>query len=157
MREIKFRAWNDSSNSFYTDIKLLSTLAFFEGEGVVNVFDDNLIFEQYTGLKDKNGKEIYESDIIQFNFGEKSKEGIINSLVIFENGCFMYRTYPSKQVKVGKKWDQEHDYCNSRWYGPGNYPLCSGFYGHGDLNYYDNSQSKITVIGNIHENPELLS
>lgn len=111
---------------------------------------------QYTGLKDKNGKEIYEGDIIQFDFGKDSKEGVINTEVIFVDGCFMYKGYKAKQVSKGDKWEQKHDYVNSNWWGSDPYPLCGGFYGEGDLKEYKNKESKIEVIGNIYQNPELL-
>ena len=150
MKTIKFRGVNDDKTLVYPDKHL------FRGLNSGDILQRFSNVEQFTGLQDSKGKDIYEGDVIQFDFGEDSKEGVINSLVIFGKGCFMYRSYPSKQVKKGSKWDQSHDYCNSLWYGPGNYPLCSGFYGKGDLSKYDNSTSKITVIGNIHDNPELL-
>ena len=61
MREIKFRAWAVASNiMFYPNTE--------DGWDIVNGELDplpNTILMQYTGLKDKNGKDIYEGDIIK--------------------------------------------------------------------------------------------
>lgn len=62
MREIKFRAWN-------TDKKYMTpSFSIYK----VNLFEDDnkhdWLMLQYTGLKDKNGKEIYESDVVRFTW-----------------------------------------------------------------------------------------
>ena len=53
MREIKFRAWNSYTKKWLT---------IFPMQDIRDPFpkDKDIIIEQYTGLKDKNGKEIYE-------------------------------------------------------------------------------------------------
>ena len=60
MREIKFRAWDKSANKF-RGVKGVKDCFSLRSDGMVN---NNYIIMQYTGLKDKNDKEIYEGDIV---------------------------------------------------------------------------------------------
>jgi uncharacterized phage protein (TIGR01671 family) len=60
MREIKFRAWDIEANRIMDDIEC--------GEWTIEALTScSLDVMQYTNLKDKNGKEIYEKDIIRWN------------------------------------------------------------------------------------------
>lgn len=70
---------------------------------------------QYTGLKDKNGTEIYESDVLDFPTKSVHEDGV----VIFEDGGFWL-----------KNWEGKH---------------------------HMPTEDYREVIGNVHENPELLT
>jgi hypothetical protein len=74
-REFKFRVYSFVDKEFiYFDI-------YDYPQGIAGGVSEP---QQYTGLNDKNGKEIYEGDIIEQNFGEKPTRGLVK----FSRGSF---------------------------------------------------------------------
>ena len=105
-REIKFRCWNNCLREYIPKKELMENFAEYLEE-------DHLYIEQYTGLKDKNDKEIYEGDILR-----RSEEGGFD-------------------IVGGVEWSEKAARFWVKRY------------------YYPNG-NKWEMIGNIHENPELL-
>lgn len=132
-REIKFRAWNtyskkmcylnEDDSASYLDGMFCSELEFINHH--LNDKDSNYIFEQFTGLKDKNGKEIYEGDLLSLKYPNDLRRKT-NAVIVYDYGSnsLRFKVYESTEMYV--------------------------LYNH--LPKYLNFE----VIGNIHDNPELL-
>ena len=147
MREIKFRAWDKENKRFLEDYELSECNLDRDGSiyrpdnsKPFNKYDSEPIFTLFTGLLDKNGKEIYEGDFYKRildkeNRFKKSYEWADYWLVewLDEHACFT-ATYIGENtdkgmIKITPKRNR--------------YSL---------LNYLEIDE----IIGNIYENPELI-
>ena len=147
MREIKFRVWNDYSKH-YTSLSEAALYGIIKpyGNELKNVSNTEMVIEQFTGLKDKNGKEIYEGDIIKSNWNRFDGEYIGENYVV-KFGEFYYNGgYESSYGGYGYYAESIHDQYNFGASSLNNIPCNQS-----EKEFYD-----IEIIGNIHENEDLL-
>jgi len=130
MRELKFRVWDDENNImiYFTMEQLLShydtdQMESSDAEDPKRVIGD---IEQFTGLYDKNNKEIYEGDIVKSWYAD-------GGIVHYDCGQF-FLVNPNHVFKYNPKWKNPS----------ASMPICG-------ITARQNE-----VIGNVHENPELL-
>lgn len=131
MRDIKFRAWDGKTITkeftLYSDGSVASRIGAF-------LTKKPLVIMQFTGLHDKNGKEIFESDIVRYKAGGSCVSKMMGGSGKFEQNYW---------IKVVEFFIQ--------WNGPHLHPFQLSSTNHNVF-----SPKECEVLGNIYENPDLI-
>ena len=116
MREIKFRTWDKRYNEMIYDAHktydygCCNTGSTHHQSFDCILEDENCEVMQYIGLKDKNGKEIYEGDILSINVA-----GVVTkkTKVVYENGIFgvYWRVWNSPYKEI----NSFNSFCNTEF------------------------------------------
>ncbi len=132
---IKFRAWNEINGGWLPN----EIVEKWE----LRVLQEHINFvQQFTGLKDKNGKEIYFDDIIKFKFkdeeGDGSQFGTALITKTMNGGAGIMYDFTGEDLFDGEEV----------------FAVSEG----GEITdiWEDKDMWEVEVIGNIHENPELI-
>ena len=142
MREIKFRGWVKENQKMVriTGFDFDDKYGEWEYEDGENycISQEHIELMQYTGLKDKNGKDIYEGDIIKFSW--KKHVGLVKFGIAYSTADDLYSVEQSLCYYV--EWFvQQREKALTEGLG----------------NEEGGTESKdIEIIGNIYETPELL-
>ena len=146
-REIKFRVWTGNMMEYNVTAGKFGTFYVNpeKGDGLnpldtaslttcTTKYPEDIPVMQYSGLKDKNGREIYEGDVLQ------DRQGML-TVVKFRYGCF-FACLPDDDEEV-----MTSDACDF----------------HNLIAQWENATDKIfsgdislTIVGNTYDNPELL-
>jgi len=142
--EIKFRAWDNDykkmvhsvvCETFELGISFEGVVIGFEQENntkdkpaSIGVFPARFSPLQFTGLFDKNSKEIYEEDIVQ-QFSDD--DPYFRYVVLFKNGAFGYQPH-----------GEDYDFIP--------------YAGNPHFKWNKNMSDKLEIIGNVYETPELI-
>ena len=130
MRELRFRAWIEKENYMISHCEMMNYFEDMRGlDRNYDLFNDrDLIMQMYTGFHDVNGTEIYEGDIVNAGY---------DNLSVYVDG-------KPRVVHMGFGYDSD-GWAHGSWYG----------WKCGESSLAD-VRKECSVIGNIHENKELL-
>lgn len=91
MRDVKYRVWDLDENKmykYYFGVDTKNPIVHLYGDDLDNIkenFRDRIKLMQYTGIKDKNGKEVYEGDVVDYFRGELAKIGFIAGSFVIDS------------------------------------------------------------------------
>ncbi len=141
---IKFRAWEDRGKEYIKDVLIGSDGKIYFDDGVAAQDDLDISVEQFTGLKDVNGKEIYEGDVIQYSdhlYGHSM--GGVTELETEYIGVVVKNNFDlGILINRISHTDAHINHYNTKEF----VPFCE----------FDDPEEDVLLKGNVHDNPELL-
>ncbi len=137
MRTIKFRVWN-GNKMHYLDDEYVS-------EGIYKSKTKDHKLMQYTGLKDKNGVEIYEYDIVR---------------ILYTDWCSQHLSSEKHKAMTLEEYKKDIsvtglvEFFEDRWVL--NFGEDKKYWGTDRRSIFEGKYGEKEVIGNIYDNPELI-